>query len=115
MFSKNFRRKEFSCKCGCGFNTVDAELLHVLEDVREKFGSPVVIRSGCRCEKHNRRVGGKKNSMHLSGKAADISVIGIMPGDVAAYLRGKYDFYGIGDYVNFTHTDVRTERARWDG
>lgn len=109
-----FKRKEFACKCGCGTSTVDAELLNVVSDVREHFGKPVVITSGHRCLKHNTAVGGAKGSMHLTGKAADIKVVGVDPADVHAYLVNKYpDKYGIGRYSNFTHIDVRDAKARW--
>lgn len=109
-----FKRKEFACKCGCGTSTVDAELLNVVSDVREHFGKPVVITSGHRCLKHNTAVGGAKGSMHLTGKAADIKVVGVDPADVHAYLVNKYPTkYGIGRYRNFTHIDVRDTKARW--
>lgn len=114
MLNKYFKRKEFACRCGCGTSTVDAELLQVVTDVREHFGVPVVITSGHRCAKHNANVGGAKNSMHLTGKAADIKVTGIEPMEVRAYLCNKYqDKYGIGAYPTFTHIDVRDNKARW--
>lgn len=114
MLNKYFKRKEFACRCGCGTSTVDAELLQVITDVREHFGKPVVITSGHRCIKHNANVGGAKNSMHLTGKAADIMVAGVSPMDVRVYLCNKYpDKYGIGAYPTFTHIDVRGNKARW--
>lgn len=114
MLNQYFKRKEFACRCGCGTSTVDAELLQVITDVREHFGSPVVITSGHRCAKHNANVGGAKNSMHLTGKAADIKVRGILPSEVHKYLTDKYQGkYGIGKYNYFTHIDVRAGCARW--
>lgn len=116
MLNKYFKRSEFACRCGCGTSTVDAELLQVITDVREHFGSPVVINSGHRCAKHNSSVGGAKNSVHLTGKAADIRVIGMSPGNVRRYLENTYpDKYGIGGYATFTHIDVRDGKARWRG
>ncbi len=113
--SKNFSRKEFVCKCGCGFDTVDAELITVLEDVRAKFyGERVFISSGSRCRKHNNNVRGSASSQHLLGKAADIVIMKIPAYLVADYLEEKYpDKYGIGRYRGFTHIDVRGEKARW--
>lgn len=114
MLNKYFKRKEFACRCGCGTSTVDAELLQVVTDVREHFGVPVVITSGHRCAKHNANVGGAKNSMHLTGKAADIKVQGVIPYRVWSYLTARYpNKYGIGSYPNFTHIDVRDGCARW--
>ena len=112
--SKWFTRDEFQCRCGCGFATVDAELLQVLEDVREYFNSPVIINSSCRCEKHNKAEGGASKSKHLLGIAADIKVSGVVPGDVYGYLNSKYkNKYGIGNYSTFTHIDIRATKARF--
>lgn len=116
MLNQYFKRKEFACKCGCGTSTVDAELLTVITDVREFFGSALVINSGHRCARHNANVGGAKASVHLTGKAADIRVKGVAPSSVAAYLEQKYpNQYGIGRYNSFTHIDVRDGKARWRG
>ena len=71
----HFKRSEFACKCGCGFDTVDTEIMPIIEYVRMHFDKPVVINSACRCEKHNAAVGGSKNSQHLRGRAVDIRVI----------------------------------------
>lgn len=99
----------------CGGDVVDAELLQVLEDIREYFGCPVVINSGFRCWIHNKREGGSATSQHLLGKAADIVVIGVHADVVAHYLERIYpDKYGIGRYLGRTHIDVRQNKARWD-
>ena len=113
--SANFDREEFACKCGCGFDTVDYELLIVLEDIRVVFGRRVFVDSGCRCSKHNEDEGGKKNSWHKKARAADIRVEGIPPSMIQSYLKGKYPGkYGIGSYVIFTHIDTRLKEARWE-
>lgn len=113
--STHFNRKEFACKCGCGFNAVDKELLEVIEDVRTHFGKPLIINSANRCESHNAKEGGSKNSQHLKGMAADIRINGVTPDSVAAYLLNKYpNKYGIGMYNTFTHIDVRAIKSRWD-
>ncbi|HDX6471612.1 TPA: DUF882 domain-containing protein, partial [Escherichia coli] len=98
MLSKHFSRKEFKCKCGkCDYDTIDAELLVILEDVREHFGKPVIINSGNRCPTHNKNVGGAANSYHVRGRAADIVIKGVSPDIVHAYLDGKYPTqYGLG-------------------
>lgn len=110
-----FKRSEFECKCGCGFDTVDYELAAVLDDIRSYFNSPVIINSGCRCESHNKAIGGSENSKHRLGVAADIVVSGIDADIVAEYLEQKYSHqYGIGRYNSWTHIDIRTAPARWD-
>lgn len=113
--SKNFDRSEFACKCGCGADTVDVELITVLEDLRYRFVFPIVINSGTRCGRHNKAEGGGKNSQHLDGKAADFVVKGVQADEVADCLEQLYGTkYGIGRYNGRTHLDVRSTPARWD-
>ena len=72
-------------------------------------------RSGVRCEKHNKAVGGAPKSQHVLKNAADIKVRGVKPEVVQAYLIKKYpDSLGIGLYNSFVHVDVRPWKARWD-
>lgn len=112
--SENFHRDEFQCSCGCGFDTVDAELITVLEAVRNFWGVKVKINSGARCAKHNANEGGSPTSKHLIGQAADIVVEGILPQKVYTYLDNKYpDRYGIGLYSGWVHIDVRKKKTRW--
>lgn len=113
--STHFSRSEFRCKCGdCSCDTVDAELIRVLEFVRRHFDRPISITSGVRCEDHNRRVGGSKNSQHVLGRAADIIIDGVSPKAVQAYINNKFtDWYGLGCYPTFTHIDTRRVKARW--
>lgn len=116
--SEHFNRAEFRCKCGeCGFDTVDAELLAVLEAVRRAFRAPVIITSGCRCAVHNARVGGGKSSQHLYGRAADIKVTGATPEQVVRFLAERYpDRLGVGQYASWVHIDTRSNGpARWVG
>jgi uncharacterized protein YcbK (DUF882 family) len=114
--SANFSRSEFACKCGCGFQTVDVELLEVITSVREKFRKPVTINSACRCDEHNKKIGGSYGSKHKQGIAADIVVKGVNPDTVYAYLDDMYPTsFGMGKYESFTHIDVRRTKARWKG
>jgi len=113
--SAHFYREEFKCKCNnCNFDTVDYELVTVLEAMREHFEQPVIINSACRCARHNANEGGREKSKHLYGIAADVVVENILAEDVYAYLTSTYtDKYGIGCYNGFTHIDVRNSKARW--
>lgn len=52
---------------------------NVLDPVRDKFCTPVIITSGYRCPQVNRLVGGVNNSQHMSGCAADFHVMGFTP------------------------------------
>lgn len=48
-------------------------LLHILDDLREEYGKPIIINSFYRDTAHNLRVGGVKTSKHLCGAAVDIT------------------------------------------
>lgn len=112
----NFKRDEFACQCGCGFNTVDFELINVLEEMRAYFDKPIYITSGSRCVSHNKSVGGSSRSQHLFGRACDFKVKDTHADIVADYLESKYQaIYGIGRYDGRTHVDTRSgTKARWD-
>lgn len=116
QLSSNFWRHEFACRCGCGFDSVDAELIRVLEDLRAKLGGRRVhINSGCRCPEQNYHEGGSLLSLHMEGKAADIRVDGVGADTVADCLEDLYPAcYGIGRYDGRTHIDVRPVAMRWD-
>lgn len=115
--SKDFSRAEFACHCGCGFDTVDAELLAVLQELRNWFKRPVTVNSSCRCKEHNRAIGGSLNSQHVKGRAADVEVEGVPAESVHRYLEAKNpERFGLGKYASFTHIDTRTDGpARWEG
>lgn len=120
-----FQRKEFECQCGCGFDTVDYELVRILDDVRAYFNKPVTITGGNRCYRHNEviqkkynpdYVAGSSRSKHLDARAADFTVKDTAPQLVYNYLHAKYpDTYGLGLYHNRVHVDSRFEKARWRG
>lgn len=112
--STHFSRSEFACKCGCGFDTVDTEMLGVLEDLRAMFKEPIAITSGCRCAEHNAKEGGSPRSQHVYGRAVDLVVRNVSPDRVCNYLTAKHgDKYGIGLYGGWVHFDTRTGCARW--
>jgi len=109
--TKNFSRKEFECPDGCGFDTVDHAVLKELQRLRDTYGS-ITINSACRCEKHNKAVGGGSKSQHLLGRAVDFTIKAMDPLKVYKML----DFYwegGLGRYTTFTHIDSRNTKARW--
>ena len=112
--TKNLSRHEFACKCGCGFDTADIETVAVIQDVCDHFKCRVTITSPCRCESHNKAVGGSPRSQHLRGRAADCKFKEVSPQEVFDYLDNKYpDQYGFGVYSTFNHIDTRSSKARW--
>ena len=106
--SKNFTSEEFACKCGCGYDTPNPELIRMLQDARDLYGKPMHITSGCRCIKHNRNVGGAANSAHIPGMAADIAT----PTGADRYLMIKallasgFNRIGINFKKRFIHADI---------
>ena len=118
--SPNFERSEFACQCGCGFDTVDYELVQCLEKLRAHFDRPIKITSGCRCTEHNTKVGGSPKtdtsmgSQHLYGRAADIQVQSVDPA-IVYEVAVQIGFNGTGCYSTFTHCDTRDHKATWEG
>lgn len=114
--SSNFKVKEFACTDGSDPIFIDSDLVNVLQKIRTHFGKSVTITSAYRTPGKNKAVGGETYSQHLYGRAADIKVNGVTPKKVAAYaetlLKNKG---GIGIYSTFTHVDVRSVKARWNG
>lgn len=113
--SQNFTTQEFACRCGCGFDQPNPRLVTALEELRAKLGNrSIVITSGCRCDNHNRNVGGSPSSQHLRGAAADIAVYGISGADLYLYSRDIPDIKGFGAGKTWAHIDVRIGReVRW--
>ena len=103
-----FKESEFKCPC-CGKVIVSAWLIHLLNRIREALGLPMIVSSGYRCKKHNKKVGGKKNSAHRRGTAADIKCTN----SAIRYLIIKYalevGFKRIGVSSDFIHLDVDGE------
>lgn len=114
--SANFKVKEFACNDGSDPVFVAPELVEVLQKIRNHFKKPVNINSGYRTVTKNKACGGATYSQHLYGTAADISIKGVSPKEVAAYAETLLPKKGgIGIYNTFTHVDVREVRSRWNG
>ena len=107
---KWFKEKEFACKC-CGQlpplarENVKALVSEVLDPVREKLGMPIVVNSGYRCEKHNKDVGGVRNSQHLRGEAADVTCADLPRLKALIIENGKFD--QLIDYGTFLHVSYK--------
>ena len=106
-----FRRDEFRCPCPrCGGFPVEPEekLVRLADQVREHFGSPVMVSSGVRCQTHNDELpGSAKNSYHVKGKAMDFCVLGVSGAELLAYVKilpihYAYQIKG----SDFVHMDV---------
>lgn len=100
-----FSKDEFNCRC-CETSNISANLVLKLDLARELADTPFIITSGYRCPKHNREVGGVKDSAHVLGLAVDIAV----PDNIARLniLRGLIiaGFRRIGIGKDFIHADI---------
>lgn len=109
---KFFKFEEFRCRCCGGLpplakENIEALVENVLDPARQRYGGPVLVNSGYRCQKHNAEVGGVPNSQHISGEAADICC-----GDNERLAKiieenGRYDqlirYMGPGGKIRFIH------------
>ena len=81
---------------------------NVLDPIRDKLCTPVIITSGYRCPQVNKLVGGVNNSQHMSGCAADFHVKGYnhsMMYEVFLYVFNTLEFDQLIYYPskNFIH------------
>lgn len=113
MDTRNFKRSEFECHCGCGKSLVSRKLLYLLQCIRDDVGFRMDVNSGYRCIDHNKAVGGGTNSQHLYGMAADIKINSTNQRDALVSSAESYGFGGIGIYPTFVHLDIRNGNARW--
>lgn len=54
-------------------------VVNLLDPIRERFATPVIITSGYRCKRINELVKGVEDSQHREGKAADFYFAGFTP------------------------------------
>lgn len=112
MITKNFKRSEFACKCGCGMDNISIPFVDKLQIARDIYGKPYHLTSGCRCKKHNRNVGGVADSDHIAtdekpSQAADIAfktgeeLFGI----INSLIRAGFTRIGINFDKKFVHVD----------
>ena len=103
-------------------------LVTMLDRIREAARCQITVtpNGGYRAPDHNRAVGGKRNSRHLYGDAADIRASKLTPKALHALILRLYkegalkSLGGLGRYPGFVHVDTRPREpgqllARWDG
>jgi len=111
MELRYFTLSEFKCPC-CGQVIIKRELLNLLDKARDIAGIPFKINSGYRCEKHNKEVGGKPNSSHLQGYAADISATTSRHRYLIVNALLKAGASRIGIAENFVHVDCDISKPK---
>ena len=65
---------------------------NVLQPLRDNLGCAVIISSGFRCAELNKKVGGRPNSQHLLGEAADFVVPQRNLKDVFDYIKAHLPY-----------------------
>ncbi len=134
LITPHFALDEFRCHDGTPYPSEWIEtrlrpLCDALEAIRAACdGRPVTILSGYRSEAYNaararQSAGVAKDSQHIHGRAADITIDGIAPSDVHAAVlvldkAGRISIGGLGLYRGWVHVDVRERPedghlARW--
>lgn len=121
QLTKNFILSEFQSKDGAPF-PADVlpqlqELSENLQIIRDHIGIPISVNSGYRSPEHNKAIGGKPNSYHKKGMAADLSC-DLEPFQLyqeieKLMLAGKIKKGGLVEYKTFVHYDIRGWFATW--
>lgn len=104
-----FPENPWSCRCGCGYDVIQPDLVARLNRARELAGVPFAITSACRCPKHNRAVGGHPNSGHVKGAAVDIRCDSVPTKLLILGALLEAGFRRIGIAANFVHADIMPE------
>ena len=114
--SKNFNLEEFACKDGTQvpkrYLENCRELAENLQVLRDSFGIPLVVLSGYRTVKHNKKIGGAPASFHLTASAVDMKADNLPTYKI--YMRiiklmaeGKMKKGGLKCYPTWVHYDIR--------
>lgn len=126
--SPNFSANEFACAC-CKEYKIAVVILEALQEVRKRIGQTLYVAkttlespvnpggSGYRCPRHNSRIrGASPVSLHLQGRAADVSCPTLPILQLRSHLEAIPIFAngGIGTYTSFIHVDNGPKR-RWRG
>lgn len=81
------------------------DFIRKIQKAREIAEIPFKINSGYRTVAHNLKIGGKQNSAHLRGYAADIAVNSNAERYIILNALLTAEFTRIGIYANFIHCD----------
>lgn len=103
----NFDRHEFDSpdRPGSG-DLMDEGFLALLQEIRTEIGMPMSVTSGYRTRAWNDHVGGKPNSAHLRGFAADIACGSSVLRHKILEQAYRYDGIRVGIANTFIHLDI---------
>lgn len=121
LLGKYFKMHDFTCRCNfptCTEQKISKQLVYKLDLLREKYGKPIIVTSGFRCDKYQAHL--KRTlpaghtvatrSTHQDGNAADITGADIEE----LYIKAPEFFMAIGDArkKKFIHVDLRMDKIR---
>ena len=89
-------------------------IFYCLQPIRDKIQKPMIITSGYRCQKINSLAGGKTNSQHLKGEAADFKISGMNPNQIINIIKTtniEYDQL-INEYDKWVHISYSKGKNR---
>lgn len=78
-----------------------------MDIIRFAIDKPIVPTNWCRCEDHNKAVGGSPNSQHLQGNAVNIPCLSDTDRGIILEAAVRNGIKGIGIGKTFLHLDVR--------
>jgi zinc D-Ala-D-Ala carboxypeptidase len=99
-----------------GLADMDIEFVQKLDLARSIAKTPFGINSAVRCEAHNGKSGGRKNSAHLTGNAVDIRCTDSNKRYLIIDALIRVGFNRIGIYDKFIHVDndnTKPARVAW--
>lgn len=78
---------------------------YILEPIRRRIDKPLFISSGYRSPALNRAIKGAKNSQHITGHAADISVSGMSTEELYQWVKKSHLYYDqiINEFNSWVH------------
>lgn len=116
----NFSPSELACRC-CGNLRVHHKAMDTLQALRTTWRRPIRLNSAFRCANWNKRVSGAIESLHLTGRAFDISLVTAGEAQEGAHTASlifhatKAGFNGFGLYPHFLHVDIGRHRTWQQG
>ena len=108
----------YECKCGCGLDSINPNVKHVVKSLGISLGAEVTVTSACRCKQHHINIYlkmGKKleeipmGSFHIKCEAADVQVGGFSAQRIMRELKALFGdqlyMYAINERT--VHFDIR--------
>jgi len=109
---------EMDCQCSyedCCFTYIEEKAAFAFHQVRSFVSMPLNVNSGHRCQRHNKDVGGIKDSKHLIGHAIDIKIpkdIMDIPEEVDYLIEMCETFFDVAIHykdMGFIHCHINPE------